>query len=152
MALAGRSDEVAGRGRVVRAGRPTWGGARLTDEDYADLPAPAPVGRPHPRDPELAHPAVHPLQRPRAGHRARRARAGALGRARRARDGGLARPDDPGRRHVPPQAAHPGVQLRAAPPGRPAADPARPHRPAHDHRAAAPHPGGRGAASRCRGG
>ena len=50
MALAGRSDEVArgdGSSRTVSpAGAPGWRAEHLSDEDYADLPAPPPVGQP----------------------------------------------------------------------------------------------------------
>ncbi len=45
MALAGRSDEVVAPHVSPRGGVPEWGGAQLTDEDYADLPVP-PVGEP----------------------------------------------------------------------------------------------------------
>jgi putative membrane protein len=44
MALAGRSDEAGGTTAAPQGGGTEWGGAHLTDEDYADLPAPAPVG------------------------------------------------------------------------------------------------------------
>lgn len=44
MALAGRSDEVVGSMAAAPSGMPEWGGTRLSDEDYADLPAPEPVG------------------------------------------------------------------------------------------------------------
>ena len=43
MVLAGRSDEVT---PASSGAAPAWGGAQLTDEDYADLPAPPPVGQP----------------------------------------------------------------------------------------------------------
>jgi putative membrane protein len=51
MALAGRSDEVAGPAAATSraaspGGAPEWGGAQLGDDDYADLPAPPPVGQP----------------------------------------------------------------------------------------------------------
>jgi putative membrane protein len=51
MALAGGSDEVVGSGAATShtasaAGGSEWGGAHLTDDDYADLPVPPPVGQP----------------------------------------------------------------------------------------------------------
>jgi putative membrane protein len=46
MALAGRSDEATASAAPSSGGAAAWGGAQLTDEDYADLPTPPPVGRP----------------------------------------------------------------------------------------------------------
>jgi putative membrane protein len=44
MALAGRSDEVTGTPPVAPDVHVAWGGAHLSDEDYADVPVPAPAG------------------------------------------------------------------------------------------------------------
>jgi putative membrane protein len=47
MALAGSSDEgtpSTGEGAAASGAHTGWGGAQLSDEDYADVPPPAPVG------------------------------------------------------------------------------------------------------------
>ena len=46
MALAGRSDEVTGSIAPLSGAASAWGGAQLTEADYADLPAPPPIGQP----------------------------------------------------------------------------------------------------------
>lgn len=44
MVLAGANDEVDGATLPSSGGAPEWGGAQLSDHDYADLPASPPVG------------------------------------------------------------------------------------------------------------